>query len=260
MKAVEDSLIAISKIPAGSGHALHKGTPRESFIKTFLQSHLSSNVEIGTGEIIDSSSLPNKPRNQFDIVIYKKNYPKLDFGSQISGFLAESVIATIEVKSILDQQSLNQSSSAAQNAKALNPNVIRSFSSGWIPPKILNYVVAYDGPSKMTTVHGNLLKSYNDLNIQMPIINQQEKLQTAGTALDGIFLLNKGFITLDNTPLTFVNPNTHQNGIHTIVDTSDGALLMLFLYLQQACNNIDASWLDPIPYVSNLKFDSVLYI
>ena len=101
MDAVEQSLVAISKIPANSGHSLHKGTPREAFIKEYLEGHLPSNVAIGTGEIIDASSIPGQQRNQYDIVIYKRSYPKLDFGGGISGFLIESVIATIEVKSVL---------------------------------------------------------------------------------------------------------------------------------------------------------------
>jgi hypothetical protein len=106
MDAVENSLVHISQIPANAGHSLHKGTPREAFIKEFLEGHLSSNVAIGTGEIIDSNSPPRAQRNQYDIVIYKTNYPKLDFGGGISGFLIESVVATIEVKSLLDQLAL----------------------------------------------------------------------------------------------------------------------------------------------------------
>lgn len=86
MDAVENHLVSIAKIPANSGHTLHRGTPREAFIKEFLEGHLSANVAIGTGEIIDSTSLPRAQRNQYDIVIYKKNYPKLDFGGGINGF------------------------------------------------------------------------------------------------------------------------------------------------------------------------------
>lgn len=51
MKAVEEQLLAISKIPANSGHSLHKGTPREAFIREFLEKHLNSTVAVGTGEI-----------------------------------------------------------------------------------------------------------------------------------------------------------------------------------------------------------------
>jgi hypothetical protein len=154
MDAKEVALLAISKIPANSGHALHKGTPREAFIKEFLVDHLPSNVNIGTGEIIDADSLPNQSRNQFDIVIYKRNYPKLDFGGGIPGFLIESVIATIEVKSTLTSQELENATKASNAAKQLSPNVVQSFRTGYIPPKILNYVVAYDGPASMKTVYG----------------------------------------------------------------------------------------------------------
>jgi hypothetical protein len=94
---VETHLLQTSRIPANAGHTLHRGTPREAFIRQFLQSHLTELIGFGTGEIIDSNSQPRQQRNQIDILLYKKNYPKLDFGGGISGFLAESVASTIEV-------------------------------------------------------------------------------------------------------------------------------------------------------------------
>src|SRR5690348_2512453 len=92
MAAVERSLLASAGISANAGHSLHKGTPREVFVRSFLQNHLSEQVAIGTGEIIDSHSQAGQPRNQMDVVIYKRNYPKLDFGGSVSGFLVESAI------------------------------------------------------------------------------------------------------------------------------------------------------------------------
>jgi hypothetical protein len=38
MDAKEDALVAISRVPANSGHSLHRGTPREAFIREFLES------------------------------------------------------------------------------------------------------------------------------------------------------------------------------------------------------------------------------
>lgn len=90
LDAVEDRLLATSRIPANAGHALHRGTPRESFIREFLEGHISTRVSIGTGEIIDAASTPRQPRNQFDIVIYRNDYPRLDLGGGINAFLAES--------------------------------------------------------------------------------------------------------------------------------------------------------------------------
>ncbi|HFZ8842073.1 TPA: DUF6602 domain-containing protein, partial [Salmonella enterica subsp. enterica serovar Virchow] len=191
MNATENHLVSISQIPANAGHTLHRGTPREAFIKEFLSGHLSSNVAIGSGEIIDSNSQPRVQRNQYDIVIYKNNYPKLDFGGGVNGFLIESVIATIEVKSLLDQSAIDQSVKAAHNAKVLNPSINKSFSTGWVPPKIINYVVAYDGPAQMNTVYNWILNSHQTNRIPLPSWNQQTKYQTPGTALDGVVLLNK---------------------------------------------------------------------
>jgi hypothetical protein len=255
MDAIENHLVTISQIPANSGHTLHRGTPREAFIKEYLEGHLSANVAIGTGEIIDASSQPRAPRNQFDIVIYKRSYPKLDFGGGVSGFLIESVIATIEVKSLLDQTAIDQSIGAAHNIKQLTPNVNMSFTTGWIPPKALNYVVAYTGPAQMSTVHGWILNSHRTLNIPLPSWTQQNKTETPGTALDGVFLLNKGFIKLDNTPIN-LNPQ-NANGIYTISDSADGNILMLFLSLQAACDNMQGAWLNPIPYVAGARFPNV---
>ncbi len=39
-KAVEDSLVALAKIQNNTGHSIHKGSPRESFIMNFLEKHL----------------------------------------------------------------------------------------------------------------------------------------------------------------------------------------------------------------------------
>ena len=75
--ALEKVLLYKYKISANSGHTLHKGTPREAFIREFLQSHLSKRVAIGTGEIIDAQSQPNEARNQFDIVIYNNTTDKI---------------------------------------------------------------------------------------------------------------------------------------------------------------------------------------
>lgn len=260
MDAVEAALIATSRVPANSGHTLHKGTPREAFIREFLEGHLSASVAIGSGEIIDSTSKPNAPRNQFDIVIYKRNYPKLDFGGGISGFLIESVVATIEVKSLLDQGAIDDSVKAAHAAKCLTPSVTISFSAGWIPPKVLNYVVAYRGPAKMNTVHNWIANAHQKHNIPLPNVDPQDRASAPGTALDGVFVLQKGFVKLDNTPITLNTSQPPVPGTHVVCDTTSGNLLLLFLSLQEACNSVQAAWLNALPYVQSMRYPSVQII
>lgn len=258
MDSVEKQLLATSQIPANSGHSLHKGTPRETFIKKYLEGHLPSNVAIGTGEIIDSNSRPGQSRNQYDIVVYKRSYPKLEFGGGISAFLIESVIATIEVKSKLTQADFGKAASAALNAKSLTPNTISSFTSGYIPPSVLNYVVAYDGPASMATVHGWIGPEYGKLgmrNSPLPT-DEQTRLATRAEALDAVFVLGKGFLYLDNVPAGFANNQYRQanpGGKWAYSDTVDGNLLLLFTMLQGATANIEGKWLDSIPYLSTFS-------
>lgn len=256
MDAKEKALVAISRIPANSGHPLHKGTPREAFIKEFLVSHLPENVAIGTGEIIDASSRPGEPRNQFDIVIHKKSYPRLDFGGGINGFLVESVIATIEVKSTLDQADLVQSIKAARTAKSLVPNVTTSFQSGYIPPKVLNFVLAYDGPASMRTVYGWIPQIHRSLGVVVPPLPRvaDQRVASPSPTIDGVFVLERGFLYFDNVPVGFANDALREaepNLKWILADSASGNLLLLFALLQSATANIQGRWLNTVPYLAS---------
>ena len=257
MDAVEGQLLATSRIPANSGHSLHKGTPREAFIRGYLEGHLSQNVAIGTGEIIDASSEPNQQRNQIDIVIYRRDYPRLDFGGGVNAFLAESVIATIEVKSTLDQDEMRKSVKSASNTKALKKSIVRSFTTGYQPPSILSYVVAYDGPAKMNTVYGWVKPIHDELGIQIPALGETmaERQNVPGPSVDGVFVLGRGFMHFDNFPLGFIEDQAriaNPGNRWVIGDCATGSLLLLFLFLTAASSGVSASWLDPNPYVRNV--------
>ena len=254
----EQQLLATSRIPANSGHTLHKGTPREAFIRQFLQDHLSETLAIGTGEIIDSNSKPREPRNQIDIVLYRRNYPKLDFGGGINGFLAESVVATIEVKSVLDADAMKQSIQTAKNVKTLKRNITTAFVTGFQPPGILSYVVAYDGPASMRTVAGWLPAIHSECGISLPHMppTLNERVGIACPTVDGVFVLGRGFIQFDNSPIGFTTDelrSAHPDLNWGIADTPDGNLLLLFLSITTATSGLSGSWLEPLPYVSEFR-------
>jgi hypothetical protein len=259
LQAVESNLIQISQIPANAGHTLHRGTPREAFIREFLETHLSANVAIGTGEIIDADSQPRGQRNQYDIVVYKRNFPKLHFGGGVNGFLIESVVATIEVKSLLDETAVEKSLSAAHNAKRLTPHIDKVFSAGWTPPKVLNFVVAYDGPARMRTVHQWILNAHQAHGIPLPFWTEDNRTSVPGTALDGIFVLGKGFVKLDNTPFGLV-VETQATGMHTICDSTKDNLLFLFVLLQDACNSLEGAWLDAGAYLRHVSYEDITIV
>jgi hypothetical protein len=258
MDAVEDQLLATSRIPANSGHSLHKGTPREAFIRQYLEDHLSQNLAIGTGEIIDATSEPNQPRNQLDVVLYRRTYPKLSFGGGINAFLAESVVATIEVKSTLTAEELTQGIRTARRVKSLRRHIVKSFMTGYQPPGILSYLVAYDGPARMKTVHGWIDPIHKAEGIVYPTVGSSpdQRLRVKSPSLDGIFVLGRGFLQFDNMPIGFItdamrqqHPDTHW----AIGDTPRGALLLLFMCLTMAISGTVAENLDPMPYLADFK-------
>ncbi|MFL5346929.1 MAG: DUF6602 domain-containing protein [Hyalangium sp.] len=258
MAAMEQHLIASGRIPASTGHTIHKGTPRETFIREYLQNHLSERLAIGSGEVIDADSQPGQARPQIDIVLYKREYPRLAFGGNIHGFLAESVIATIEVKSLLDQAAFEQAAKAAHSLKSLKRNTIQSFSSGYVPPNILNFLVAYDGPASISTTYGWVGPAYRKLGIPdtaLPI-KPDARISTSSPALDGVFVLGKGFMYYDNVPYGLIRDEArtqNPNCKWVFADTATDNLLMLFLFLTVAGSNIQGSWLNPLPYVAGVN-------
>lgn len=264
MDSKEQALLAISQVPAGTGHTLHRGTPREAFISEFLSDHLSERVAIGTGEIIDSQSKPRQQRNQMDIVVYRRDYPKLSIGGGVSAFLAESVVATIEVKSVLDQAQTLTAARAAANVKSLTRHSGTVMTSGWVPPAPLSYIVAYDGPANMSTAHGWVSTAYQQIGIAYPHMQPQIAVRKtiASPALDGVFVLGKGFLAFDNVPISFITDNARAAypGLKwAIADTTSGNLLYLFVLLTTAVAGALVLNLNPGPYLFSFSLPGVQY-
>lgn len=258
LDAVENQLLATSRIPANAGHMLHRGTPREAFIREFLQGHISTRVSIGTGEIIDATSEARQSRNQFDIVIYRNDYPKIDLGGGISAFLVESVIATIEVKSLLTEAELDVAIRNAGRAKRLQRNVIRGFSTGYIPPGILSFVVAYDGAANISTVYGWLHRSEvsQGLNRNPLPPTGDQRLGVLSESLEGVFCLGVGSLVFDNSPIGLIRDDiraAHPDVKYTEFSQPVGNLLWLFLMITQAVSGVSAEWANLVPYLSRVQ-------
>ncbi|MBI3048124.1 MAG: hypothetical protein HYY76_07400 [Acidobacteria bacterium] len=254
MATVEKVLLATAQIPAGSGHPLHKGTPRESFIKEFLENHLAESLAIGQGEVISSESEAGEPRNQFDIVLYKRHFPRLTFGGGINAFLVESVVATIEVKSTLDKENLRQAVKAARNVKALKRNVSRGFWTGNPPPAVLSFVVAYDGPAQMETVRKWLEEIHAEEGLTIPDLAAGKRYEIPSASIDGVFLLGRGFVQFDNLSIGFVSDEKRQQNPairYYCGTTADGTLLVFFVFLTYATAGLISEWPDLVAYLKD---------
>ncbi|MCL6721587.1 hypothetical protein M8R21_39300 [Klebsiella sp. T2.Ur] len=259
---MEKILSAQGASVAITGHSLHKGTPREEFISKFLKDHLPSNISIGTGEIIDHQSKPGDQRNQYDIVLYRNEYPKISFSETISAFLIESAVATLEIKSTLTYEELKKSIQAAHNAKILQPSYEEVFSASTFSRGIRNFLVAYNGPQQIQTVQGWVDKAHQELGISVPALpNNQTRFNIPSPSLDAIFILEKGFVHFDNF-ITGINTAQFRFGQSTFnwvrADSQDGNLLYLFHMLHHIIKSVQGRFLNPTPYLSGLNFNVTL--
>jgi len=156
INAIEKILVAQSDVAQNAGHPCLRGWPREWFIRDFLASHLPSILEIGHGEIIDQDSTPEPPQGEYrpevDIVIYRRDLPKISYSQDNTAFLSEGVLATIESKSVITKEELSKACRASAVHKALKRNRPLHALGDFPPEKIVSYVIAYDGPANISTV------------------------------------------------------------------------------------------------------------
>jgi hypothetical protein len=100
VKAFYEKVQAIDKL----GHRLTKGELRELFLNDLLINFMTSQFGIGSGIVVDSYGNESK---QVDIIIYDNRIlPPIVKNSNLGTYPIESVLAIIEVKSVLSKQSL----------------------------------------------------------------------------------------------------------------------------------------------------------
>jgi|SRR5579872_5186008 len=254
---LEKHLLSTSQLPASADHA----APRDILVKEFLQNHVSQKLAIGEGIIIDSDSKINGTYNQIDIVLYKPEFPKIRLPKNVDGFLAESVLATIEINSMLEEDDVLHSVKVARDVKALKRSLATAFTTGYHPPGILNFLVAFDGPSSMKTVHSWIRRAEKQLGIEPPALppTLDERIAVSSPALDAVFVLGKGYVQFDNAPFTFVGDalrHKHPDLKWSIAESPAGSLFVLFALLALATSGAHASWLDPSPYLKNFSVET----
>jgi hypothetical protein len=208
------------------------------------------------------------------VVVYRRDFPKIDFGGSVGAFLAESVLATIEVKSVLTKEELTDAIRTAHHLKGLKRNVVPSLQFGPQPPSILSYVVAYQGPAKMSTVYDWLKPIHQSLGIVYPDLAAvpQGRHTIPSPSVDGIFVLGKGFIRFANVPLetlTGVISGIPDAPIRAdllakapslkwiVREAPTGNLLWLFIILTEFARGFSLARLNLSPYLSAGEIGSI---
>ncbi|MGH9929505.1 MAG: DUF6602 domain-containing protein [Pyrinomonadaceae bacterium] len=142
-------IAAQAAVAGGTEHCVTTGRIREIIAHRFLRPHLPRNLDIKSGVIIDQHD--NRSAQQ-DCVLLDNRLPLVDVGSDFDALLiAESVIATIEIKSELNKSHLLTSLKSCARTKSLvrsGGQEYRKVNAKIIIPNalpILTYIFAYDG-------------------------------------------------------------------------------------------------------------------
>ena len=202
---IQRRLEAEGKAARSFHHGLNRGLIREAFVREFLTENLSGFWGVGTGEIFHGEASDQESRNQIDVVIHNKRYPKLPLSAGIDLFLIETVSNTIEVKSRLTKNDLKNAAAVAKRIKNLANFAPQSFNpTGMVDsPRPYSFIFAYDGPAKIETVLKWMIEvsSEDDYGLDdLMKAKPEDRAFFNHLFLDGVFVLGKGFVLIDSLP------------------------------------------------------------
>lgn len=208
-----------------------KGDSREIFVQDFLLVHLPQNISYTRGEIVDSKE---QRSNQQDIIIYKNNAPKICFGKTNIVF-AESVVATIEVKSDLNKK--EDYWKLLENIKSVKMLKPVYTSSGFkiTEHKIISMVFCFNGPS------------HEKINVWGQEYCKKYQTDLSETGYNMFCVLDKYCIFRSDNRLRLMMDKPGK--LWSIFANSQDSLLCFYLYLLEWTWNLDKIQADYIRYL-----------
>ena len=87
-------------------------------------------------------------------------------------------------------------------------------------------------------------------------------MSTPSSSIDGVFILQKGFIYFDNVPTGFINNSLrkeHPNYKWVLSNCNNGNLLLLFLFLQRATENTQGQLLNIGSYLKSSQSQHIAF-
>ncbi len=186
-------------------HGSNRGQIREAFVREFLAQNISEFWGIGTGEVIHKDALPEELRHQIDVVVHNKKFPKLSLATGIDLFFIETVSSFIEIKSHLTKERLRKAAAVTKRIKSLADFPRQRINPiGLVEtPRPYSFVFAYEGPKNIDTVLKWLKEISHEDEYGVEALRDTEPGRRSffkHNFVDGVFLLGRGYVTLDALP------------------------------------------------------------
>ncbi len=204
--AIRQRLTAEGEIARAFHNKTNKGNIRETFVREMLDSSTPGFCSVGSGEIIHRDMEPDAKRNQIDVILYNGRFPKLPGADGVDLHFVETVSSFIEVKSKLTKGDIRQAAQVSKRIKSY-PNVPpQHFSpAGMVKtPRPYSFLFAYDATAtNMKTIQKWMKEIASEDDYNIVGLTQAEAKHMPffpHLFLDGVFVLNKGYVHLDAMP------------------------------------------------------------
>ena len=123
---------------------LSRGLLREYFVEEVLRRHLPSRIQIArNAQIFDR--FDHQCQEQ-DLVLYRDDFPKIAIGLAAELLMADSVIATVQVKSKLTFREFTKDMEKVESVRRLSRRYSSNGTYDDYKDRIKCYLVAYNGP------------------------------------------------------------------------------------------------------------------
>ena len=242
LQAVEDVLTPRARALASNDER------RAAFVQAFAEPMFGGELRLRHGAVVGLAGAPDASHPVFDLLLCQWDGPSLALADGRPAWLAETVVATVHLCASLDEAAVADAVRAAAAAKRLERRALKGGDGP--PPPLRSYLVAFDGPAAMQQAHVWLKLAYRRQGVEeadMPATGA-ERAGVASPALDGVFVLGRGFLNFDNVEVGLLTDEARADtfGMCWAVATHErGALVSLWLQLQQAITAMAGRRLDP---------------
>lgn len=169
-------------------HSGTKGSAREDILIEFLRNHMPKKFGFSKGEICSSKGETSK---QIDIIIYdQENHPVFyDVGNQVI-VPSESVLCTIEVKSILTKKKIMESVENIKSVKNMDKSAAR------IDEDITKESIEQGVRHRIIPTKGCVFAYHSRLKLETiaEVLNEENQKLNDNEKINFICVLNRGII------------------------------------------------------------------
>ena len=216
---------------------------RERVDHEFVRPMFGGALSLESGTVIDSRSAAAGLPVHAQTLLCRRDAPRLERAGEPTAWLAEGVVATLDVLPRLDAAGLSRAVEVAHRVKALRRS-LRGNDVDEARRSIPCFVLAFDGPARLDEPHIWLKRACRDQAIAEPDLpdagTERERMPSA--ALDGVFVLGRGFLSFDNIDTGHVDDAARVAALGACWVIANGrsvALAVLYLRIQRALSGLN---------------------